>query len=121
MQQRFLCLLFIPGVVYADQSGKLYVVGMGPSGADLCAPRALDVVRKADVLLCSPGMPDKFDMFGTAIDPSKIAFNPWENIMGESVRQLKTDPAAWKSAGISSDKRFRVLCGAKSPPAKPLS
>ncbi len=95
----FCALLFIPGVVYADQSGKLYVVGMGPSGADLCAPRALDVVRKADVLLCSPGMPDKFDMFGTAIDPSKIAFNPWENIMGESVRQLKkTDPAAWKSA-----------------------
>ncbi|MEZ4603723.1 MAG: hypothetical protein R2861_10085 [Desulfobacterales bacterium] len=83
--------------------------GMGPSGADLCAPRALDVVRKADVLLCSPGMPDKFDMFGTAIDLSKIAFNPWEHIMGEEPQKLKkTDPAAWKSARTSSDKRSRI-------------
>ena len=92
-------LLCFAAAAHAGEPGKLYVVGMGPSGADLCAPRALDVVRKAEVLLCSPGMPDKFDMFRGTIDPEKIAFNPWENIMGEKTRKLKkTDPAAWKLA-----------------------
>lgn len=92
-------LLFIAAVACAGESGKLYVVGMGPAGADLTAPRALDMVRKADVLLCSPGMPDKFKMFGASIDPGKVAFNPWENIMGEAVRKLKkSDPEAWRDA-----------------------
>lgn len=83
----------------SEEPGKLYVVGMGPAGPDLTAPRALDVVKKADVLLCSPGMPDKFQMFGTWIDPEKVAFNPWENILGNDVRKLqKSEPAAWRSA-----------------------
>jgi precorrin-4 methylase len=57
------------------------------------------VVKKADVLLCSPGMPDKFQMFGAWVDPAKVAFNPWENIIGNEARKLKkSDPAAWRSA-----------------------
>lgn len=55
----------------SEESGKLYVVGMGPAGPDLTALRALDVVKKADLLLSSPGMPDKFQMFGAWIDPQK--------------------------------------------------
>ncbi|MFP4532623.1 MAG: SAM-dependent methyltransferase [Desulfobacterales bacterium] len=82
----------------AAEKGRLYVVGMGPSGADLAAPRALDIVQKADVYLCSPGMPDKFYMFEDYIDPKKVAFNPWENIMGGKAGKLKkTDPEAWRT------------------------
>ena len=80
----------------AAEKGRLYVVGMGPAGADLAVPRALDIVRKADVYLCSPGMPDKFNRFDEYIDPEKVAFNPWENIFGEKAGKLKkSDPAAW--------------------------
>ena len=87
------------GSALSEEPGKLYVVGMGPAGPDLTAPRALDVVKKANVLLCSPGMPDKFEMFGAWIDPAKVAFNPWKNIIGDDARKLKqTDPAAWRAA-----------------------
>ena len=50
--------------VEAGDKGKLYVVGMGPAGPDLTAPRALEIIKKADVYLCSPGMPDRFEKFG---------------------------------------------------------
>ena len=87
------------GPALSEEPGRLYVVGTGPAGPDLTAPRALEVVKKADVLLCSPGMPDKFQMFGTWVDPAKVAFNPWENIIGNDARKLKeSDPAAWRSA-----------------------
>ena len=84
-----LCIFSSYQLGYAVQSGKLYVVGMGPSGPDLTAPRALDLVEKADVLLCSPGMPKKFARFGTHIDPQKVAFNPWEILFGKEMRELR--------------------------------
>lgn len=83
--------------VEAGDKGKLYVVGMGPAGPDLTAPRALEIIKKADVYLCSPGMPDRFEKFGAYIDPEKVAFDPWEPFMGKEVRQLKKDDyEAWK-------------------------
>ena len=96
----FLGIIFcLAAFAHSKESGKLYVVGMGPAGPDLTAPRVLDVVQKSDVLLCSPGMPQKFEMFGQYIDPEKVAFNPWENIMGGDVNKLKkTDPEAWRAA-----------------------
>jgi len=84
--------------VNAGQTGRLYVVGMGPAGPDLTAPRALKAIEKADVFLCSPGMPKKFNRFDEYIDPEKVAFNPWEHILGEKAGELKnTDPAAWRA------------------------
>jgi len=73
----------------AGEKGKLYVVGMGPAGPDLTAPRALAVIEKADLILCSPGMPKKFAMFGRYIDPGKVAFDPWKEIFGKEARALK--------------------------------
>ncbi len=72
----------------AGEKGKLYVIGMGPAGPDLTAPRALEIVQKADVLLCSPRLPERFARFGTHIDPGKVAFDPWENIFDDD----KADP-----------------------------
>lgn len=81
-----LCIISIP---YAAGKGKLYVVGMGPAGPDLTTPRALAIIEKADVLLCSPRIPARFEMFGNKIDPKKVAFDPWEDLFGEKLSELK--------------------------------
>ncbi len=106
-----ICILFtlcrLPHT-YAGETAKLYVVGMGPSGPDLTAPRALSIVEKADILLCSPGMPKKFKLFGAYIDPGKIAFNPWKGIMGKEVRRLKkTDYDAWLASTKTHRKKVQ--------------
>ncbi len=88
--------LTAPWRVMAGEKGKLYVVGMGPAGPDLTAPRALAVVEKADVLLCSPRMPQRFAAFGKTIDPGKVAFDPWKRIFNKKLQQLKrSNPQAW--------------------------
>lgn len=98
----------LPSAALATETGRLYVVGMGPAGADLTAPRALDVVQKADILLCSPGMPKKFSMFDEYIDPDKVAFNPWENIIGKNAGQLKkSDPEAWRAGAEKQRKKVQ--------------
>jgi len=87
--------LFIPCSIMAQAKGKLYVVGMGPAGPDLTAPKALEVVEKADVLLCSPRIPDRFAAFSRTIDPSKIAFDPWKGIFDKKANELKrSNPGA---------------------------
>ncbi len=60
---------------YGADKGKLYVLGMGPSEADLTAPRAVAILEKADIILCSLHMQERF---GKHIDPDNVAFNPWE-------------------------------------------
>lgn len=85
----FFVLLLLPFSAQGAQMGKLYVVGMGPAGPDLTAPRALAVVENADVYLCSPRMPERFARFGTHIDPKKVAFDPWERVMGKEVEKDK--------------------------------
>ncbi len=78
-------ILFLAPFAKADTPmGKLYVVGMGPAGPDLTAPRALDIVKKADLYLCSPRMPDRFKRFGLYIDPEKVAFDPWDRVMSNN-------------------------------------
>jgi len=87
-----ICLLLVSWslmTTHAGEKGKLYVVGIGPAGPDLTAPRALAVIKKADVILCSPGMPKKFIIFGEYIDPEKVAFDPWNEIFGEKAKALK--------------------------------
>lgn len=94
----FFFIFFISFQSVAQKQGKLYVVGMGPAGPDLTAPRVLSIVEKADIYLCSPGLPDRFEKFGKYIDPHKVAFDPWEPFMGKEVRQLKKDDYdAWKT------------------------
>jgi len=94
----------------AGEQGRLYVVGMGPAGADLTAPRALSVVERADVILCSPGMPKKFALFGSHIDPAKVAFDPWKGITDEKARKLKQkDPVAWAAEVEKQRKKVQAF------------
>ncbi len=88
-----------------EPTGKLYVVGMGPAGPDLTAPRVLEIVEKADVLLCSPRMPERFERFGAHIDPSKIAFNPWEGIFDDG--SGKNDPESRAASAEKQRKRVQ--------------
>ncbi len=91
--------------VRAESAGKLYVVGMGPAGPDLTAPRALSIVEKADVLLCSPRLPERFEKFGLHIDPAKVAFNPWEGIMDQKASALRrSNPQAW-AEGVAAQRQ----------------
>lgn len=80
---------------YGAKEGRLYVLGMGPSGPDLTAPRAILILKKADILLCSSRMQERFRKY---IDPQKVAFNPWEGIHGEEAAKLrKRNYAEWIS------------------------
>ncbi|MCD6297703.1 MAG: hypothetical protein J7M30_11165 [Deltaproteobacteria bacterium] len=74
---------------YAEKEGKLYVIGMGPAGPDLTAPRGLAVLENADIFLCPPYIQKNFP---GQIDPAKVAFDPWEGIHDEEAMKLrKTD------------------------------
>ncbi len=84
---------FSASVCFAGNTGKLYILGMGPSGPDLTAPRAIAILEKADTILCSSRMQKRF---WKHVDPNKVAFNPWEEIHGEEAGKLrKTDYKAW--------------------------
>jgi precorrin-4 methylase len=100
----FICLgLALP--VPAENTGKLYVVGMGPAGPDLTAPRVLSIVEKADFILCSPRMPQRFARFGTHIDPAKVAFNPWEGMFDDE--SDKKDPQTRAAAREKQRKKVQ--------------
>ena len=78
---------------HAKEEGKLYVIGMGPSGPDLTAPRGLAVLEKADIFLCPPYIQKNFP---GRIDPAKVAFDPWKGIHDEEAMKLrKTDYGKW--------------------------
>lgn len=80
-------LLPCPGLA-SDQGdqGKLYVMGMGPHGPGLTAPRALEVLQDADIVL---GHRDTYERFRDYIPQDKYAFNPWEGIHGGNATELR--------------------------------
>ena len=65
----FVIVCFGFSFCYGAEEGKLYVLGMGPSAPDLTAPRALLIVEKADIILCSSHMQKRFREY---IDPDKV-------------------------------------------------
>ena len=87
-------LLPCPGLA-SDQGdqGMLHVLGMGPSGPDLTAPRALETLKEADIVL---GHRDTYETFQEFIPKEKYAFNPWEGIHGGNATKLrKQNRAKW--------------------------
>jgi precorrin-4 methylase len=110
--KKFIIAIGIPFIIlgftlsaYAENKGKLYVVGMGPAGPDLTAPRVLSIVEKADFILCSPRMPQRFDRFGSHIDPAKVAFNPWEGIFDDE--STNKDPQSRAAARENQRKKVQ--------------
>ena len=79
--------------VYGKEEGKLYVIGVGPAGSDLTAPKGLAVLEKADIFLCPPYIQKNFPKH---INAAKVAFDPWEGIHDEEAIKLrKTDYGKW--------------------------
>jgi precorrin-4 methylase len=110
--KKFIIAIGIPFIIlgftlsaYAENKGKLYVVGMGPAGPDLTAPRVLSIVEKADFILCSPRMPQRFARFGSHIDPAKVAFNPWEGIFDDE--STNNDPQSRAAAREKQRKKVQ--------------
>jgi precorrin-4 methylase len=73
--------------------GKFYVIGTGPSGPQLATTKALDCIKKADILLCSPSLQKRFSDY---LKNKTILCNPWENLWeykGKSWKEiLNSDP-----------------------------
>ena len=89
----FVSLYALAPQAHAKEDGKLYVIGTGPAGPDLIAPKGLAVLEKADIFLCPPYIQKNFPQY---INPAKVAFNPWEGIHDEEANKLrKTDYAKW--------------------------
>jgi precorrin-4 methylase len=110
--KKFIIAIGIPFIILgftlsacAETKGKLYVVGMGPAGPDLTAPRVLSIVEKADFILCSPRMPQRFARFGSHIDPAKVAFNPWEGIFDD--KSTNKDPQSRAAAREKQRKKVQ--------------
>ncbi len=82
----FISVYSLAPPAHAKEEGKLYVIGMGPAGPDLTAPRGLAVLEKADIFLCPPYIQKNFP---GQIDPAKVAFDPWEGIHGKEACQLR--------------------------------
>jgi precorrin-4 methylase len=80
-------------------------VGVGPAGPDLTTPRALSIIKKADFFLCSPRLPERFELFREYIDPAKVAFNPWENIFEKD--SGKKDPRSREAAREKQRKKVQ--------------
>jgi precorrin-4 methylase len=86
-------VLLLPCSALASGQGMLHVLGMGPGGPDLTAPRALETLEKADIVL---GHPDTYEKFRKHIPEEKYAFNPWEGIHGGNATKLrKQDREKW--------------------------
>jgi siroheme synthase len=99
---------FSASVCFAGNTGKLYILGMGPSGPELTAPRAIAVLEKADTILCSSRMQKRF---WKHVDPNKVAFNPWEGIHGEEAGKLrKTDYKKMDCKGRKTKEKGSGFC-----------
>jgi len=61
-------------------------MGMGPHGPGLAAPRALEVLKDADIVL---GHRDTYEKFREYIPEEKYAFNPWKGIHGGNATKLR--------------------------------
>ena len=70
-------ILFIPCSILAQAKGKLYVVGMGPAGPDLTAPRALEIVKK----YYASDMPIAIVYYAGYPDKEKVLKSCLENIL----------------------------------------
>ena len=81
-------VLLLPCSALASGQGMLHVLGMGPNGPDLTAPKALETLKEADIVL---GHRDTYEKFREHIPQEKYAFNPWKGIHGGNATKLRKE------------------------------
>jgi len=81
--------LVLPGSGIAQPSpGKFYLVGLGPAGPEHATLKALETIKKADLILCHPELAEPFQ----AYLQGKKVFDPWKDLWPEqTLRQLKPE------------------------------
>ena len=63
--------------VERDGPGQFYVIGTGPSGPEHATLKAIECMKKADLLLCTE---DTVETFGEYLKGKPILANPWEGL-----------------------------------------
>lgn len=101
----FCLLLVTASKSIAKEMGKLYVIGIGPSGPDLTAPRGLEILQKADKVLCDPNLKEEFDQY---IREDNYAFNPWRGGVHDFELQ-KNDHQKWLEIVKKRRKEVKTL------------
>lgn len=71
-------ILFIPnlGVAESPPAGKFYLVGLGPAGPEHTTLKALETIKKADLILCHPELAGPFQEYLQG----KNVFDPWKEL-----------------------------------------
>ncbi|MBW1991195.1 MAG: tetrapyrrole methylase [Deltaproteobacteria bacterium] len=57
--------------------GKFYVVGTGPAGPEYATLKAIEVIKKADFILCDPKMQKRFQAY---LQGKPILADPWKGM-----------------------------------------
>lgn len=70
-------IFFVFSQAWAQGMGKFYVVGVGPGEPDLITLRGLEIIEKADVILCSNGIRKEFSSY---LEGKYILCDPWEGM-----------------------------------------
>ena len=70
-------MLVLPGNGIAQPPpGKFYLVGLGPAGPEHATLKALETIKKADLILCHPELAEPFQ----AYLQGKKVFDPWKDL-----------------------------------------
>ena len=72
--------------VDGSKKGKCYVIGAGPAGPEHATGKAIDVMKKADVIFCSD---DVLDRFSTYLKGKTILGDPWRGNFKYSWRDVQ--------------------------------
>jgi uroporphyrin-III C-methyltransferase len=65
-----------PGMAAPPAPGKFYVIGTGPAGPEHATLKALETMKKADLVLCHPEMAKKFQAY---LKGKKVQ-DPWKEL-----------------------------------------
>lgn len=74
----FLIMVFTTGLALAEppKSGKFFLVGLGPAGPEHTTLKALETIKKADLVLCHPELAAPFQTYLQG----KEVFDPWKEL-----------------------------------------
>ncbi|MFZ5451191.1 MAG: SAM-dependent methyltransferase [Thermodesulfobacteriota bacterium] len=97
----------VPGAAAGAPPGKFYVVGTGPAGPELATLKAIDTMRNADLVLCSPQTAKTFRAY---LQGKKVQ-DPWMELWSYQgkiwMKDLSTFPPAERSKIVAQKSRER--------------
>jgi len=96
-----------PGAAAAAPPGMFYVVSTGPAGPELATLKAIDTMKNADLVLCSPQTAKTFQAY---LQGKKVQ-NPWQELWSYQgkiwMKDLSTFPPAERPKIVAQKSRER--------------